>query len=278
MRLAPCFPLSRSLSLALAAALALAPLTAGARGTDQDDVLAGDLLPGWQTDSGAHIAGVRLQLAQGWKTYWRAPGDAGIPPRFDWSGSENLKSVRIVWPAPTVFHTSGFKTIGYKGGVVLPVEVVAQDPARPVRLRASVELGVCRDICLPAWLELAVDMPPPGAPDAAIKAALQAVPRTAREAGVGKVSCTVEPIADGLRVTASIALPRQKGDETVAVETGDPRVWVGEATAERRGGTLVAVAEMVGPSGQPFALDRSALVMTVISDRGAVEIRGCPAP
>ncbi len=261
-----------------ALALCLAALPAQARGTTQEDVLAGDLLSGWQMQTGAHMAGIRLQLAPGWKTYWRSPGDAGIPPRFDWSGSENLKSVRVHWPSPTVFHTSGFKTIGYKGGVVLPVEVEAVDPTRPVVLRAAVELGVCRDICMPAYLDLVVEVAAPGAPDDQIRAALKARPESAGEAGVGQVSCTVDPIADGLRITAEIALPRQPGEETVAFETEDPRIWVAEAVASRTGNRLVAVTEMVGPSGQPFALDRSAMTLTVISDKGAVEIRGCPAP
>ncbi|MFZ1467406.1 MAG: protein-disulfide reductase DsbD domain-containing protein, partial [Paracoccaceae bacterium] len=123
-----------------------------AKGTDQDEVLRADLRPGWQTKTGAHMAAVTLDLAPGWKTYWRSPGDAGIPPQFDWSASENLKSVRIHWPAPIVFHTNGYATIGYKGGVVLPVEVEAKDPSRPVTLRAEVQLGICRDICLPAYV------------------------------------------------------------------------------------------------------------------------------
>ena len=241
-------------------------------------MLAAKLLPGWQTGAGTHMAGVQLDLAPGWKTYWRSPGDAGIPPQFDWSGSENLKSVRIHWPAPVVFHTNGYQTIGYRGGVVLPLEVVAKDPSRPVLLRARVDLGICRDICMPAAVELDARLMPPGSPDPAIRAALAARPATGKEAGVSAVSCTVEPISDGLRVTATLTLPRQGGNEALAFEAADPRVWVSEALAQRQGGKLVASAEMVGPDGQPFALDRSTLTLTVISDSGAVEINGCPAP
>ncbi len=275
--------MNRSTPLAATAAVVILGLglpmaQAETRGTTQDDVLAAALLPGWQMDSGAHMAGLRLDLAPGWKTYWRSPGDAGIPPQFDWSGSTNLKSVVLHWPSPTVFHTNGYATIGYKGGLVLPVEVEARDPSRPVTLRASVELGICRDICMPAYVELSAEIVTPGAPDAAIRAALKARPASASEAGVAKVSCTVDPIEDGLRITATIRLPQQPGEETVAFETADPHVWVGEAQSERIGNALVSVAEMVGPSGQPFALDRSAMTLTVISSGGAVEIQGCPAP
>ena len=264
-----------ALSFVLAATL---PQTLQARITSQDDVVNATLLTGWQTPSGSHMAGLELKLAKGWKTYWRSPGDAGIPPRFDWSGSENLESVRLHWPAPTVFHTNGYLTIGYKGGLVLPIEIEAKDPSQPVRLRAVMELGICEDICLPAVLELSADLAAPGAPDASIRAALGARPVSGSDAGVGTVSCAVEPVADGLRITATINLPQQPGTETVAFESGDPSIWVAESSTHRQGSILTAVTEMVGPSGAPFALDRSAMVMTVIHDSGAVEISGCPAP
>ena len=262
----------------LALALATLPLVANARTTNQEDVLKAALLPGWQMATGAHMAGVKLELAPGWKTYWRSPGDAGIPPEFDWAGSENLKSVRIHWPAPVAFHTNGYLTIGYKGGVVLPLELEPRDPSQPVVLRTKVELGICRDICMPAMIELQTRLDPPGKPDAAIKAALAAQPAAGKEAGLVSAKCQIEPIADGLRVTATLTLPAQGGTEAVAFETADPRVWVSESQTHRQGTTLVASAELVGPGGQPFALDRSTVTMTVIADQGAVEIRGCAAP
>lgn len=261
--------------------LLLAPMLAlasPALATTQDDVLSGSILPGWQMPDGGHMAGIQLTLAPGWKTYWRSPGDAGIPPTFDWSGSENVRAVRIHWPAPSVFMTNGMQSIGYHDEVTLPVEVTAIDPSRPMRLSATVDLGVCDEICLPASLTLSTDLIPPGASDAMIKAALDRRPATAGEGGVTSISCTVDPIADGLRITATIAMPRSGGPETVAFETADPSVWVSESTATRDGKRLIAMTEMVAQSGAPFALDRSEVIVTVLSNGGAVEIRGCPAP
>lgn len=267
----------RILTLAFGLAALLLPALP-ARATTQDDVLQASVMTGWQTEHGTQMVALRLDLAPGWKTYWRAPGDAGIPPEFDWSGSRNLRALRIHWPAPTVFDTAGYTTIGYRDRLILPVEIEPVDPARPVELSAVIDLGICRDICLPASLALTAVINPPGAPDAAISAALAARPKTGREAGLTAITCTVEPIADGLRLTAVLALPPQGGDETVAIESADRSVWVSEATARRDGGRLTAVTDLVPTSGAPFALDRSGLTVTVISDRGAVEVRGCPAP
>ena len=259
-------------------AATLALLAAPALATTQDDVLAAQLRPGWQMENGGHMAAVELELAPGWTTYWRSPGDAGIPPTFDWSGSENVKSVRLHWPAPEVFEANGMQTIGYHERLVLPVEITPKDPSRPVRLSVVMALGVCDEICLPATLELTSDLASPGAPDASIKAALQARAETAGEAGVTGVTCQVDPITDGLRVTARVRLPDPGHPEVVAFETANREVWVSEAVTERRGGELISMTELVPPNGAPFALDRSGITMTILAANGAVEVKGCPAP
>lgn len=250
-----------------------------AQGVTQSDVLQGKFRPGWQTANGTHMSALHLQLAPQWKTYWRAPGDAGIPPSFDWSGSRNVGSVRFHWPAPEVFRTNGLQTVGYHDELVLPFEVTPKDPTQPIHLQAQVDLGVCKDICMPASLMLSVDLPPQGKADSTIRDALKARPASANEAGVKAMRCEVEPIGDGLRVIAQMDLTRQGPEEVVVFEPGVPGVWVSQSDVGRDGSTLRAVAEMVPPNGQPFALDRGAMRVTVIGTGGrAVEIIGCPAP
>ena len=95
-------------------------------------------------------AGVELTLAPGWKTYWRYPGDSGVPPRFDFSNSQNVKSLNIAWPAPHRFTDDSGATIGYKNGVIFPLRIVPQDPAKPVLLRLKLDYAVCEKLCVPA--------------------------------------------------------------------------------------------------------------------------------
>jgi DsbC/DsbD-like thiol-disulfide interchange protein len=256
--------------IALALALCLAA-PAGA----EDTLIRADLLNGWQTATGTQMTGLHLQLAPGWKTYWRAPGEAGIPPVFDWSGSTNVQSARIHWPAPHVFTTNGLRSIGYKGDVVLPVELTPRDAAQPMRLVGRVDLGVCSDICVPASVQVDAALTAPGGADAAIEAALAARPVTAAKAGLKSAICRVEPIRDGLRVQADLVLPSTGGAEVVVIEGGAPDIWVSEPEVTRDGAHLIASADLVAPSGKPFALDRSALVLTVLGTKRAVEIRGC---
>lgn len=244
----------------------------------QEEVMSGSLRSGWQEAAGTHMTALHLSLAPGWKTYWRNPGDAGIPPLFDWTGSENVSAVRLHWPRPHVFDFNGLSTVGYKGEFVLPMEVIPNDPGRPIRLKGSVELGVCDDICLPASFAFDTLLSGAGAPDPVIDAALADRPVSADQAGLAGIGCTVDPIKDGLRITATMALPDAGDPETVVFETATPGIWVSSAETSRQGRTLTAVAEMVPPQGAPFALDRSGVTLTVISEDRAVEIRGCPAP
>jgi DsbC/DsbD-like thiol-disulfide interchange protein len=262
----------------LALVLAIACLSHPARAVTQDDVLSAEVLPGWRTEQGTRMAALRLTLAPGWKTYWRSPGDAGIPPLFNWSGSQNLAGVRVHWPRPIVFEMNGYRSIGYKHEVVLPLELTATDPSQPILLQAEIDLGICRDICMPAALTFQSRISGAGAPDAAIRAALNDRPATAAEAGLGGIGCTVEPIPDGLRLTARLALPPTGGTETVVFEPGPASIWVSEAVVSRDGAHLVATADLVSGDGGPVLLNRGAMVVTVLGQERAVEIAGCPSP
>jgi DsbC/DsbD-like thiol-disulfide interchange protein len=265
--------------LALALALAPAPLppAAAQQVTAASDVVSARLLPGWRTARGTHMAALALTLAPGWKTYWRAPGEAGIPPGFDWSGSRNLGGLALHWPRPEVIAQGAARSLGYHGRLVLPIEVRPADGTGPIELRATVELGVCEDVCVPVTLRLAARLDPPGAADPAIAAALADRPLAAGEAGVTRLSCRIEPIADGLRLVAEIALPEpRRFAAAAAVETDAPGVWVSGATLAPAPGGLRVSADLVPEDGRPFALDRGGLRLTLVGTAEAVELHGCP--
>src|SRR3954466_8286662 len=99
---------------------------------------------------GVLLGGIAFQLEPGWKTYWRNPGDSGVPPRFDFSKSDNVEAVTVLWPAPMKFDDgAGGFSLGYKKQVVLPLRIVAKNNDRPVTLRAQISYAVCEKICIP---------------------------------------------------------------------------------------------------------------------------------
>ena len=99
-------------------------------------------------------AGVQIKLDEGWWTYWRAPGESGIPPMFDWSGSENLSGdPETIWPVPLRAIAYGENVNVYRKEVVFPIELHAEDPTKPVKLHLKITYGTCRNMCIPAWAE-----------------------------------------------------------------------------------------------------------------------------
>src|SRR5581483_11611198 len=123
-------------------------------------------------------AGIEIRLAPGWHTYWRYPGDAGVPPKIDFAGSDNVAAVDVLWPAPQRLAEDGLTAIGYQRTFVLPLRVVPRDRSVPVVLRLKLDYAVCEKLCVPAQArgELALAGGGPGE-DAALAAAESRVPK-----------------------------------------------------------------------------------------------------
>lgn len=223
------------------------------------------------------MAAIKITLAPGWVTYWRAPGDSGIPPQFVFSASDVITGITPHWPTPEVFGENGMRSVGYYDSVVIPLTVDLGNASQEVAIAGEMMIGVCEEICIPVTLDFSALLPATGATDVAINTALADRPTTQAAANVGDVICRIDPIADGMRMTTQIDVAQTGISEHVVIETRDPRVWVSEAKSSRDGGTLSATVDMVHPSGQPFAVDRSAVRITVLGSDTAVDIRGCSA-
>ncbi|MEO0938999.1 MAG: protein-disulfide reductase DsbD domain-containing protein [Pseudomonadota bacterium] len=263
----------------LAIAVCLAALSAGSLAAREpfDDPIAARIIPGWDLPDGRHVAGLELVLEPGWKTYWRSPGDAGIPPSFDWGRARNVRGVEVSWPTPDVHWQNGMRSIGYDGRVVIPL-TVAPRRGGDMRLRGRMDLGVCADVCMPHSINLdAVLSPGSTARVGAIAAALADQPYSGAEAGVRAAVCALRPTDDGIRLEARLALPAEARGDVVVIEPGVADVWVSEAEVRREDGWLVAASDLVHTSGRAFAIDRGAVTITVLGGSYAVEISGCSA-
>lgn len=157
---------------------------------------------------GALLGGIAIRLEPGWKTYWRTPGDSGVPPRFDFSTSENVADVTVLWPAPEKFSDgAGGVSFGYRSDLMLPLRVVAAKPDRAVVLRAHVNYAVCEKLCLPVEAKTELALPASSNSDSpALDAALARVPQHARvEADAGFGIRAVK--REGRTVTVAVMAP-----------------------------------------------------------------------
>jgi DsbC/DsbD-like thiol-disulfide interchange protein len=162
--------------------------------------------------SAAVRAGIEIRLDSGWHTYWRYPGDSGVPPTFDFAGSVNVKSATVLWPAPHRFPDgAGGHSIGYVGDFVLPVHIVPQDAAKPAELKMKMTYAVCERQCVPAEANTELTLPgKAGAEDATLSTAEAQVPKPATLGAGGDLAVTAfhrEPGGAHERVVVDVAAP-----------------------------------------------------------------------
>jgi DsbC/DsbD-like thiol-disulfide interchange protein len=190
------------------------------------------------------LAGIEFTLDPGFKTYWRSPGESGLPPRFDWSGSENAASIEIQWPAPKRHEDAAGTAYVYGRKVILPVLVRAEDPAKPVKLALAVDYGICKDICIPANAELSLSLSDPGTDRASIEQFQARVPRPQPLAASGDLSVvaiTAKDQADKPTFKVTVRVPA--GSNPSLFAEGPENWYLSTSTPDADNGFTVTVEE-----------------------------------
>ena len=227
-------------------------------------------------------AGLEIRLDGDWKTYWRAPGDAGLPPTLSWDGSGNLQDARLAYPQPERFTLLKLQTFGYKHDVVFPIDLAPRVAGQAVDLKLKLDLLVCAELCVPKQLALALTIPAGAAtadPEAQVIAkARAAVPADATIAGmtVRNVSAVSDRGASAIQVEASSREAFGKPDIIVEVDPpvnfGLPRVAL---SADGHTATFVVPLSEALPAGGRLA--SRAAVLTLLDGARALEQGGTVA-
>lgn len=157
------------------------------------------------------LAGVEIRLDPGWKTYWRYPGDTGVPPTFDFAGSQNVKAATVEWPAPEQFSDgAGGHSIGYADDVILPLKVTVADASLVPTLHVKLSYAVCGTMCVPAHATLDLALTGKSADELTLQKAEQEVPKRVPlgpDGGNALAILSVHREADGKRVIIDVAAP-----------------------------------------------------------------------
>ncbi len=221
-------------------------------------------------------AGVEVRLEGDWKTYWRSPGDAGLPPTLDWAGSTNLKAATLSYPEPQRLTLLGIQTFGYKHDVIFPVDIAVTKPGLPLDLKLKLDVLVCAQLCIPKSFDLALAIPAgPATPDAEalpLAKARASVPGDERSVGmrITGVAEVSDHGAPALEVRAAADEPFRAPDVIAEVDPplglGQPRVAL--ATDGREATFTVPLARAL-PVGAK--LSGRAVVLTLTDGDRALE-------
>jgi DsbC/DsbD-like thiol-disulfide interchange protein len=170
------------------------------------------------------LGGVAIQLQPGWHTYWRTPGDSGVPPHFDFSKSDNVEAVTVLWPAPRKFDDgAGGTSLGYVKQIVLPLRIVAKNADKPVTLRAEINYAVCEKLCIPvdANAELAFASVA-STEDGTLSEALNAVPKPASVGDPNPLTVLDVKREGKTSVLVDVAAPPETNELSLFVEGPTP--------------------------------------------------------
>ena len=220
-----------------------------------------------QPRNGIVTALVQIEPKDGWKTYWRNPGAAGMAPELDFSGSTNLRLKSISYPVPEIGRDEAGRFIGYHHPVSLVVEFDKPDETAPAEINLRALVGVCETICLPFIAEFRLSLDP-GLPEGeeftALMLAQASLPEKPRADFAVR---SLMKSADGKSLVADVLIPDEAGVEAAAaasrgVDLGkDPTVMV-----EGRRAKVVVPVKRIERTGEPHQI-----TLLVKSGKRAIE-------
>lgn len=216
---------------------------------------------------GTTLAGIQIEMPQNYKTYWKTPGQTGIPTQIDLAGSKGVEGSRILWPYPTVDNAAGYLDYVYFGPTVLPLELKVSSGAASIVVSAV--MGICSDICMPAKASFAMPLDF-GKPDAGeeirLRQALANTPMPWQQ--------NPEPIGDVIFDKATGALRLDVDDaridpQSIIASFADTSLIFGVPQKSREPGIVVLPSlgtdTIEGLEGQPVQL-------TFMTDMGPFEV------
>ncbi len=229
------------------------------------------------TDESAQL-GLELQLAEGWHTYWRSPGIAGLPPQLDWSRSQtetnNLKEAVLAYPAPHRYMAFGLETVGYSGHVVFPIEAKLLKAGQGLNAEVSLDILLCSSICVPKHFDLALSVPAGGANVDAETALLQQaqalLPTNPEQSGILLKSVS----SDGQSLTYTVSLRDRLGTPDIFTEN-DKNIGFGAPLVERneKNSTATLVIKPVDTLPEGVTLEKLPMTLTIVNGDHATEIK-----
>jgi DsbC/DsbD-like thiol-disulfide interchange protein len=224
------------------------------------------------------VAGVQIKLDPGWKTYWRNPGDSGLPPSFDWSQSQNLKSAKVLWPAPHRFSDSYGTSIGYTGGVVFPVEIVAERKGEPVDVKLKLDYAICKDICVPAEAKLDLRLGDGARRSAGfageISRFMTLVPRKSAKEGAGAPNierAEAKLTGSAPSIVVEARFPEGTKGADLFAEGGSDIYLPPPQTIKKTGEASVRFTIALGKDAEAAKLKGREIKLTLVSDAGSSE-------
>lgn len=221
-------------------------------------------------DAEGHVrAALQIEPGRGWITYWREPGESGIPPQVTPAADGKARIEKIGYPVPKLITLGTIREIGYDAAISLPLDIMANGDSK---LDVTAFIGVCKDICIPFQADLSVALPPTGSSETGDAAIIAAANASLPE--MPSADFTVQShglSADGKTLSLRLDLP-ESGDAIPQVYVTGPSgyVFFKQAGASRNGRT-VDMAIAIGRLPKSYIVHGKRWGLLVIDGSRAME-------
>lgn len=241
----------------------------------EDNYAAARLIAGSAQGDGKVLrAGIEIRMRPGWHTYWRYPGDSGIPPRFDFTGSTNLASAEVLFPAPHLLTDETGNSIGYAGDVVFPLRVTPREPGKPVSLRLKFDYAVCEKLCVPEEGHMTLDLTGGASGNDARLAKAEA--RVPKPVTVESLSLSVRRVHDGPKPQVTVDFKAADGKPVQVFAEGPTPEWALPVPQPAQTASANKRRFQFALDGLPPGTDPKgpvALTLTVVEGANAYEVK-----
>ncbi|WP_147179142.1 protein-disulfide reductase DsbD domain-containing protein [Ciceribacter naphthalenivorans] len=198
---------------------------------------------------GTRAAALQIEPSPGWITYWREPGDAGIPPSITIAPESGYALTEVAYPVPKRIDNGDIHDIGYDAPVTLPLTLVASGAgtSSPGEINASVFIGLCRNICIPFQAELRLT--PNDAEEAEETALIVAARARLPEPPAADFALKAHALsADGKHLSLTLTVPTQTKERDAEIFVTGPsgHVFLDESERKLSGDELTVVLPISG--------------------------------
>jgi DsbC/DsbD-like thiol-disulfide interchange protein len=215
---------------------------------------------------------LQIEPKAGWITYWREPGDAGIPPHINFPSSSDVTLERMSYPVPKRFDNGDLRDIGYDGPVAFPFELKIKDPSKPATLTASTFIGLCRNICIPFQADFSLSLKQEGGTSFAEAMIINDAEGKLPETPSGDFSVTQYAVsADGGELSLRLRLPKDAAKKPKVIVTGPEGHVLISDHGGKRDGDEYSVALPVGKLPKDYDMKGKTWGLLVLAGSRAME-------
>ena len=223
------------------------------------------------------IIGLKINLKEGWKTYWRHSGTTGLPTVINIEKIPDMEDFKILWPKPEVQESDGNISLIYKNELVIPILIKLNNKNLPYLFRLNADFGVCKNICIPVkkYLTFEIKNSKISSRKDALENALNKVPKSSSDSTLGNLSCSVNTNAGRTFLKFSAKLSDPFFESWSILEYGTDMIALLKTTKHINDQKLFFETAIDRSQKKYLFIDKSKFKLTIIPKDKSLLFLGC---